>query len=203
MTENRSLSLSYQGGCDPLLWRLIERAQKGDKAAFEDLMVRSERRVVSIAWKMLGNEDDARDAAQDAFFRLYKYLKSYRASEDFDGWLYRIVINVCRDIRRKRKASTVSYESERDAGALESLVSEDDIEAKAIESQQRQIVAQALDSLSKKEREALVLRDLEGLSTSEVARILGSSETTVRSQISTARSKIKAFKDRLLKQYRR
>ncbi|MGH9827795.1 MAG: RNA polymerase sigma factor, partial [Blastocatellia bacterium] len=113
------------------------------------------------------------------------------------------VINVCRDIRRKRPLSTTSYESEREIGSLDSLASSDDVEATAIESQQRRIVAQALDSLTKREKEALVLRDLEGLSTEEVARILGSSESTVRSQISSARGKIKTFKDRLLKKQRR
>ena len=203
MTQNRSLSVSYQGGCDPLLWRLIERAKNGDAGAFDDIMIRCQRRVVATAWRMLGNEEDARDAAQDTFFRLYKYLRSYRATEDFDGWLYRIVVNVCRDIRRKRPLSTTSYESEREIGSLDSLASSDDVEATAIESQQRRIITRALDSLTKKEREALVLRDLEGLSTEEVARILGSSESTVRSQISSARGKIKTFKDRLLKKQRR
>lgn len=202
MTQNRSLSVSYQDGCDPLLWRLIERAREGDAAAFEDIMIRCQRRVLSTAWRMLGNEEDARDAAQDTFFRLYKYLKSYRATEDFDGWLYKIVINACRDMMRKRARSATSQVPERDLASLETIASADDVEAIAIESQQRRIITQALDSLSKKEREALVLRDLEGLSTEEVARILGSSESTVRSQISSARSKIKAFKDRLLKQRR-
>ena len=89
---------------------------------------------------------------------------------------------------RKRGSSHqfASFESEREAGTLGALASEEDVEANAIRSQQRTLIEEALDTLSTKERAALVLRDLEGLSTEEVARVLGSSQTTVRTQISSA-----------------
>lgn len=82
-------------------------------------------------------------------------------------------------------------------------MSGEDIEANAIKSQQRSLIAEALDTLSTKERAALVLRDLEGLSTEEVARILGSSQTTVRTQISSARAKIKQYRDRVMNRTQR
>ena len=203
MLKEPGLAVTYRQGCDAALWHLIESARQGDAAAFEEIMIRYQRRAVNTAWRMLGNQEDARDAAQDVFLRVFKYLKSYRSAEDFDGWLYRIIVNVCRDIARKRPpAAIASYEAERPVGNLEAVAGPDDVEESAILSQQRNIIAEALATLSRKEREALVLRDLEGLSTEEVARLLGSSQTTVRSQISSARKKIKIFKDRLMNQRR-
>jgi RNA polymerase sigma-70 factor (ECF subfamily) len=183
---------------------LIERARAGDHLAFEQIMTTYQHRVVSTAWRMLGNHEDARDAAQEVFLRLFKYLARFRAGEDFSAWLYRININVCRDLwkRRGRSNQLASLETEREFGNLEGLAGSVDVEAQAMSSQQRDIIARALDTLSRKEREALVLRDLEGLSTEEVARILRSSPGTVRSQICTARAKIKQYRDRALKRRR-
>jgi RNA polymerase sigma-70 factor (ECF subfamily) len=180
---------------------LVERAKAGDGAAFEQIMILHQRKVVSTAWRLLGNEDDARDAGQEVFLRVYRHLSKFKTDEDFSGWLYRITINVCRDIGRKRGRAGrfSSFEAEQQLGNLETLASQDDLERAAIRREQQRIVAEALDTLSKKEKAAIVLRDLEGLPTEEVARILGSSQTTVRSQISSARAKIKLFRDRLLK----
>jgi RNA polymerase sigma-70 factor, ECF subfamily len=197
------LAVTRERGDDSALWRLIESARQGDAAAFEEIMIRYQRRVINTAWRMLGNREDARDAAQDVFLRVFKYLKSYRSAEDFHGWLYRIIVNVCRDIARKRPPPGIaSYEAEQRGGEPDWIADTGDVEESAIQSQQLGIITDALATLSRKEREALVLRDLEGLSTEEVARVLGSSQTTVRSQISSARRKIKIFKDRLMKQRR-
>ncbi len=184
---------------------LIERAKAGDTAAFEQLVISCQRKVISTAWRMLGNEEDARDAAQEVFLRAYKYLDSFKLDQDFAGWLYRIAINVCRDHMRKRSRyhHLDSFEAERDMGNLDSMASSENVEAAAIKSQERALVMEALNTLSKKERAALVLRDLEGLTTEEVARILGSSPVTVRSQVASARAKIKLYRDRVLKQKRR
>src|SRR6266404_8771663 len=84
---------------------LVGRARAGDSLAFEQIMLATEQRVVSIAWRMLGNRDDARDAAQDVYLRVFKYLGRFRAGEDFRGWLYRITINVCHDFARKKDAT--------------------------------------------------------------------------------------------------
>lgn len=179
---------------------LIERAQSGETAAFDQLMITYQHRIVAIAFRLLGNRDDARDAAQETFLRVYKHLARFDLKQDFSAWLYRIAINVCRDVARKRgnRVRTTSLEEEKASGNMTELPSTENTEAAAIQAQQQKIILRALDTLSEKERRALVLRDLEGLSTEEVARILGSSQTTVRSQISTARAKIKAFRDRLM-----
>jgi RNA polymerase sigma-70 factor (ECF subfamily) len=179
---------------------MIERAKAGDPAAFEQMIDCYQRKVISTAWRMLGNREDARDAAQEVFLRVYKYLGGFRVDQDFAAWLYRIIINVCRDQMRKRGRPDqfTSFEMEHELGSFDSHASNEDVEAAAIRSQQQAMIAQALDTLSTKERTAIVLRDLEGLTTEEVARVLGSSQTTVRSQISSARAKIKKFRDRAL-----
>ena len=178
---------------------IIERARNGDAAAFDQLMMAHQQRVMATAWRMLGNREDARDAAQEVFLRLYKHLHKYDPQQDFSGWLYRIIINVCRDAARKRKNNHSSFEAETKAGHLSELMSNDNSEHAAIKSEQHAIVMKALSTLTEKERTVIVLRDLEGLSTAEVAQILGSSPTTIRSQISTARTKIKQYRDRFLK----
>lgn len=179
---------------------LAEQAKAGDIAAFEQLIVCYQRKVVATAWRLLGNEEDAKDAAQETFLKAYKYLKSFDARQDFSGWLYRITVNACHDLARKRqsKEQFSSFEAEQEAGRFDHLRSREDIEAATIAAQERGLITEALQTLTKKERAALVLRDLEGLPTDEVAKILGSSQTTVRSQVSMARTKIKAFRDRVL-----
>jgi len=179
---------------------LIARAQAGEAAAFEQLMLHHQQRTVTLAWRLLGDREDARDAAQEAFLRVYKHLGKFDLKQDFAGWLYRIVVNVCRDAAQRRcRRAEDSLESEA-AGSVMALPNGEDAEAAAIRAQQQALVLKALSSLTEKERAALVLRDLEGLPTEEVARILGSSAATVRSQISAARHKIKLFHARLLKQ---
>ncbi len=178
---------------------IIERARSGDAVAFDQIMIAHQQRVMATAWRMLGNREDARDAAQEVFLRLYKHLHKYDAQQEFSGWLYRIIINVCRDAARKRKNYHSSFEAEIEAGHLPELISHDNSEDAAIKVEQQAIVIKALSTLTEKERAVIVLRDLEGLTTEEVAQILGSSPTTVRSQISTARTKIKVYRDRFLK----
>src|SRR6266436_5584072 len=93
---------------------LVTRARAGDSLAFERIMLATEQRVVSIAWRMLGNSDDAQDAAQEVYLRVFKYLARFRTGEDFRGWLYRITINVCHDFARKRRLAGSSRVDEID-----------------------------------------------------------------------------------------
>ncbi len=176
---------------------LIARAQKGDLASFDQLITIHQQRVVGIAWRMLGNQDDALDAAQDTFLRVYKHIGKFDPKQDFSGWLYRIAVNVCHDIARKRgRGNPVSLDAEREEGNFAEPVSPHNTESSAMFAQEGRIIARALKTLSEKERAAIVLRDMEGLTTEEVAKILGSTPTTVRSQISSARAKIKIFRER-------
>jgi len=204
MTDSPGLGSGSGDKTGTALALVIGRAREGDSLAFEQLISLYQHRVVAIAWRMLGNREDARDAAQEVFLRVYRYFKKFRAGEDFSAWLYRITINVCRDAHRRRgpQEKVASFEAESQLGNLRELTGPDDVEAAAILSQHHAIIARALDTLSTKEREAIVLRDLEGLPTEEVAQILGSSATTVRSQISSARAKIKRYRDLVLNRRR-
>lgn len=178
------------------LARLVERAAAGDTAAFEQIMIHSQQRVMAMTWRMLGNEADARDASQEVFLRVYKYLGRFRQDQDFFAWLYGITVNVCRDILKKRQLQTnrfISFSADVEEETLNVPADEDDAEQNAMQAQRRELISRAIATLPYKERASIVLRDVEGLSTEEVARILKSSSTTVRSQISSARGKIRDY----------
>jgi RNA polymerase sigma-70 factor (ECF subfamily) len=172
--------------------RLLRLAQSGDRAAFEDLLRIHEVRVARTALRLLGNRDDAQDAAQEAFLRLHQRISQIDGAGNLAGWLYRVTVNASYDILRKRKGREgVSLDQAR-------LAVESSAEADLGREQRRKLVADAVRTLPEKERAALLLRDIEGLATREVAVILGSSEATVRSQISSARLKIRKILRRLI-----
>jgi len=174
----------------------IAAAKAGDLAAFEQLMRRHERLVLVTALRLLGSLADAQDASQEVFLKLYRSLAKVEAQGNISGWLYRVTINACHDLRRRRPAAAVPME---DAGELAS--GEADPQEQTAELERRRVLRMSLRTLSEKERAALVLRDLEGLSTGEVARVLGSSEATVRSQICKARVKVKDFVERYFRRH--
>jgi RNA polymerase sigma-70 factor (ECF subfamily) len=180
---------------------LVSRVRAGDESAFEAIMLATEQRVVSIAWRMLGNPDDAREATQDVYLRVFRYLGRFRAGDDFRPWLYRITVNVCHDFARRRRLHLTEQLNEldvdREPAGFRLADPAADPESRTLHSQRLELIRAALESLPARERLALVLRDLEGFSTEEVANALGSRPVTVRSQISSARAKIKTYCDRL------
>ena len=170
----------------------IRAAKSGNLEAFRELIQFYQRKVLGIAFRLLGRMDLAQDAAQEVFLRLYKYLHRFKENADFYPWLYTMTVNVSRNLRRKGADNRCL--------SLDAILLEKEIElpskaadpqTQMLKSEQRQWVHNALRYLSEKEREVLVLRDIEGLSTREVATILGSSEATVRVQASQARLKIR------------
>ncbi len=178
---------------------LVERA-KSDARAFDQLMRAHERQVLGVSWRLLGRLEDAQDAAQEVFLRLYRYLDRFDTDRPLSPWLYRVTVNVCRDLGRRRSVrQTLSLEDLEVSHPRAATDPGPDPGRAAALAEERRIAAQAIASLAEKERAALVLRDLEGLSSAEVAQILGSSEATVRSQICRARLKIKRFRDRQLR----
>jgi RNA polymerase sigma-70 factor, ECF subfamily len=168
--------------------RTIRAAQAGDGTAFEELMVLTQGRVAQLAWAILGDAEDVKDAVQETFLRLYRFLDRYDASRDFHGWLARITVNVCRDSLRKRKR------------VFEPLVEIESAEPRAdeelIHRNELALLRRAVDSLPPKERLAVILREVEGMPTEEVATALGSTVTTVRVQVSRARAKLRAWMER-------
>lgn len=172
---------------------VVRRIQAGEIEAFDELMLLVEGRVLAVAWRLLGDRDQARDAAQEVYLRLFRSLASYRLGESFKAWLYRIAVNVSLDHLRRRGPAMVSAES---------LDWEDPGQGQPAEEalllhERRVLVRQALDLLTPAERSALVLRDLEGLTTEDVARAMGVRAVTIRSQVSSARAKLQVFCARL------
>src|SRR6476646_7964180 len=86
-----------------ILLATIRAAQHGDSRAFEELMIASERRVAQVAWRILGDAEEVKEAMQETFLRVFRHLKRYDESRDFFGWLYRIAVNVCRDLEARRR----------------------------------------------------------------------------------------------------
>ena len=169
---------------------LVQRTLGGDAAAFEQIIVRYERRVFNLAMKLLGCTDDAQDAAQEVFLRVFKYIHRFNTNKPIEPWLMQMTVNVCRNIGRSRQRRWHTFPETVDSQMAVACESRDPHAGLAGE-QQRQIVWKALETLPHKERLAVILRDIDGLTTAEVAQILGSTETTVRSQVSRARVRMK------------
>jgi RNA polymerase sigma-70 factor (ECF subfamily) len=175
---------------------LVRLALSGDAAAFEQIVMRFERRVMTMAMRLLGSRDDAQDAAQEVFLRAFKYLHRLDLQRPIDPWLIRMTINVCRDISRRRDQRRNAFPesvTSADVAADDSCNPHTGLAGE----QERRMLWKALDSLPAKERHAIVLRDVEGLSTSEVASIMQTTETTVRSQVSRGRLRLKESLDRM------
>lgn len=179
------------------LGSLVERARDGDLEAFESLLSATERRVLSLAYRLLGSRDQARDAAQEVYLRVYRSLKGFRRGEDFNGWLYRITVNVCRDLW-SRPGRAASLEAETEAGRLAEPSQPSRTEDELLRAERWRLVRRALETLPSSERAALVLRDIEGLTSDEVARHLGNRPGTVRAQVASARQKVRRYCARIL-----
>jgi RNA polymerase sigma-70 factor (ECF subfamily) len=173
---------------------LLARAQAGADAAFEQLMKLHERQVLLTALRLVGRLEDAQDAAQDVFLRLHRNLKIFTTAAEIRPWLYRVTVNVCRDLLRKRRRGEFELLDDTVAGSVEAQA-----DRNIAFEQERALLAEGLRHLPEKERTALVLREIEGLDTDEVAGILGSSAATVRSQVSTGRERLRGIVARLMR----
>lgn len=141
-----------------------------------------ERLVLRTAYRLLGRWEDARDAAQEVFLKLHRSADRFDPDRPLGPWLHRVTVNTCRDAYRRGRVSEELLEARSEGRDPEDL---------AMLEQQRRLLHAALEQLPERERLAIVLREIEGLSTEEVAGRLGSSVETVRSQISTGRAKLR------------
>ncbi len=150
----------------------------------EELVAAHRQMVLRTAYRLLGCLEDAQDATQEVFLRVLKHQS--RLGPEPKAWLYRVTVNVCNDYHRraKRTSSELTGESA-DPGP--------DPERILTLKERRKLLLEALGRLSPREKSCVVLRDIEGLSTAEVAQILDIEETTVRGQIHTARVKLARY----------
>ncbi len=184
-----------EASAQDLLTTLVRRVRGGELEAFEGLLRLTEKRILALSWRMLGDWHLAEDAAQETYLRVYRSLDSFRLGEPFEAWMVRIAVNVCRDLGRKRGPTPAPAEL---LEHLEGDAAPMGADETVLFHQRRALVQRALASLPEAERAALVLRDLEGHSTEEAARILGVRPVTIRSQAASARAKVQTFCARLL-----
>jgi len=171
--------------------RVIRAVLEGDTNRFEELVHAYQKGIYNLCLRMLGDEQDALDAAQEAFFKAYRSLSGFRGESRFSTWLYRLSANVCLDMLRKRpNVPTVSMD---DDGVPLFLADSSSSPQQVLErSEIRRTVDEALDTLPPEFRQAVVLRDVNGFSYEEIAEITGLGTGTVKSRIFRARRKLAA-----------
>jgi RNA polymerase sigma-70 factor (ECF subfamily) len=160
---------------------VVERCLGGDTAAFRTLVERYQRVLFTVAVRMLGDADQATDAAQDTFVRAYRKLQSFDQGHKFFSWLYRILVNECLNVRRSRRGLEPL-----DPG----MAAGDNPHQAAEQAELRTSVRSALKRLSPAYREVVVLRHYAGLSYVEIAEALGVPEKTVKSRLYSARQRL-------------
>ncbi len=160
---------------------LVARCLAGDREAFAPLVSRYERVLFSVAWRLVGDYEDARDATQSAFVRAYLHLETFDPERRFFSWIYRIVVNECLNMRRGRHQSEPLGDGiETEGGAFEAVA--------AAETHDR--VQAALMALTPEYREVVVLRHFAELSYEEIAEALGVPDKTVKSRLFSARRRL-------------
>jgi RNA polymerase sigma-70 factor (ECF subfamily) len=180
---------------------LVSRYRKGDQRAFELLVKRYQRKVYSLAYGIVHNPEDALDISQEAFVKVHRYIDKFKGSASFYTWLYRIVVNLCIDhLRRAGRAHSVEYDDaiDRSRGTLAA--------AAIVPSQQGtnpsaayrdkeilQHVQAGLETLSDNHRAVIIMREIEGLSYKEMAKIMECSKGTIMSRLFHARKRLQAY----------
>lgn len=177
---------------------LIRQAQTGDIRAFEELVAIYQDKIVTMSYYLTGNQADAQDLAQEVFVQAYTKLRSFRQEANLGTWLHRIAINMWSNMQRRQKFSNLlSLDDPVQTGEGEftrSVVADDpagDPEEALEDKELQESVRQALRSLSEEYRIVLVLREIEGYSYEEIAKITGCSLGTVKSRMSRARQALK------------
>ena len=171
---------------------LVDRAKQGDAEAFGDLMRLYEGRIIAIGIQMGLSRDDSMDACQDAFIKVFRYIRHFRSGEVFFRWLYRIALNCIYDHQRHaRPGWVVSIEEVVGAGVT---ALEDGSLHPGVRAENADLVAKLLREvrhLTKRERIVFVLRDLQEMPTQDIAKALGLTEVTVRRHCMSARHKLR------------
>jgi len=188
--------------------RLVRRLQRRDEDAFREMIRTYQTDVFNLVFRMLGNREEAEDLAQEVFVTVFKSIDGFRGDSKFSTWLYRIAVNTCKN--RFKYLSRRMYHAQapldeisersmagRDGGAVVSLQAQINRPDKMLEGlQMERAIQQAIASLEEDQRALIVLRDIQGLSYQEIAKITALPEGTVKSRLHRARM---ALKDKLKK----
>jgi len=175
---------------------LIARARVGDRMAFEELVYRYDKQVLSIAARYVQSAEDAKDIYQEVFMRVYRALPKFELRSEFSTWLFRITTNVCLSHRSRRKRHTHSPldgDADEDHGApfAESIPGDEATDRSTEGAEIAQHIQEAVDRLSPKLKMAFVLKHYEGLKIKEIAKMMSCTEGTVKKYLFTATQKIR------------
>ena len=183
-------------GADASDLSLVRRVQRGDKGAFDALVLKYQHKLVKLVMRYVRNPAEAEDIAQEAFIKAYRALPQFRGDSAFYTWLYRIAINTAKNAVVSRDRSPIGYDLDRHSNSDESydmqsrMKDSETPEALVLTDEIRTTVNAAIDSLPEDLRTAIVLRELEDLSYEEIAATMDCPVGTVRSRIFRAREAI-------------
>lgn len=174
---------------------LIEKSVQGDVESFEKLIVKYNRYVYNIAFRMMGNEEDAKDMSQETLIKAFKAIGQFKMESNFSTWLYRITINVCKDELRKRKETVLSYDAPltEDEVTLKDTLKDETYNPLLIyeKLELRSSIENALNQLSEDSKSVVILKDIMGYSYEEIGTILEIPIGTVRSRLNRSRTALK------------
>ena len=175
---------------------LVRRAQREDKEAFEELIRRHQHRVFAVASGIIRRREDVEDIAQQVFVKAYFSLKRFDQRAAFSTWLYKITVNECWDMLRKRKVRPLVYEAdlseEQSSQVLSSAEKGKDEPDISEQLDARQRVERLLDGLDERDRLMLILKEVEGFSIEEIAEVLDLNANTVKVRLFRARRRVVA-----------
>jgi len=173
---------------------LLAKLKDGDRDAFNILVEAYQQKVINLAYGMLSSQEDAYDAAQETFIRIYKNIGEFKGASSLSTWIYRICTNICNDMLRKRSKvrGTISLDAEDEDNPVHRLADDTPTPEQAVELSERQAaVRRAIAELSEEYRSVILLFDIEGLSYDEISAILNCPIGTIKSRLSRARANLK------------
>ena len=172
----------------PMAWtdeELVARSRSGDLESFNQLITRWERPIYALAYRVIGQEEDARDVVQETFLRAFRGIGAFKGQAKFSSWLYRIALNLCRDwIRRKRRSpiSLVPEDMELEDMAGDSGPSES-VEDLVARRELSSVVETAMAKLPEEQRTAIILKEYHGMTFQEIADLQGVPLSTVKTRL--------------------
>ena len=173
---------------------LVRRAQQGDQGAFEELVRRHQGRVFAVAGGILRTREDVEDIAQQVFLKAYFSIKRFDQRAAFSTWLYKITVNECWDLLRKKKVRPLMYETELNEEQAHAYQSKEDGGGEAPDISTRLEVRQQLEHwlecLDEKDRAMLVLKEVQGFTVEEIAELMGLNGNTVKVRLFRARQRV-------------
>jgi RNA polymerase sigma-70 factor (ECF subfamily) len=179
---------------------LVARLKSGDDTAFEAVVRMHGGRLLSVARRLLGNDEDARDTVQEAFLRAYKAIHTFEARAQLSTWLHRIVVNTAlMSLRRRRRQPTESLDDLLPnfvSDGHQAVASRDWSDALLERKETAALVREAIAKLPDQYREVLVLRDIEDRDTAEAAELLGTTPNAVKVRLHRARQALRTLLDR-------